>query len=117
MKFKNSEKYTYYYLRYSLMLYPFVVLLAFLLFFVETPWDERISFAVLFSLFVPISISFFIFHGLIYEDGYKYAWHGFGKNQIHYNLFCGLTFGFGPWYVFFKRYDPILKEYFKENKK
>lgn len=115
MNFKNSQKYTYYYLRYSLMLYPFVILFALLTFFVDTPWDESVTTAILSLLIALIFISFLILPGLIYEDGYKYAWHGFGKNQIHYNFFWGLTFGFGPWYIFFKKYDPILKKYFKKN--
>jgi hypothetical protein len=81
------------------------------------PWGEDITTIGFLVLVIPIFISFTILPGIIYEDGYKYAWHGFGKNQFHYNMFLGLTLGLGPIYIFFKKYDPILKEYFRNNKK
>jgi hypothetical protein len=117
MDLNKSQKYIYYYLRYTLMLYPVVILFAILALFVEIPWRESLTFAVLFILIIPIFVSFFILPGIIYEDGYKFAWHGFGKNQIHYNLFFSLTLGFGPLYIFFKKYDPMLKEFFRNNRK
>ena len=52
-----------------------------------------------------------ILPGIIYEGKYKAAWHGFTLNQLKYNLFFGLTLGLGPTYIFFKKYDPILKTY------
>ena len=116
MEPNNSLKYAYYYIRYSLMLYPFVFFFALLTFFVEMPWGEETTVIIIMVFAIPIFISFFILPGLIYDDGYKYAWHGFGKNQIHYNMFLGLTLGIGPVYIFFKKYDPMLKEYFAKNK-
>ena len=94
-------------------MYPFAVFLALTALFIDLPWPENYTLTVLMIFLVPIFISFMILPGIIYEDGYKYAWHGFGKNQIHYNFFLGITLGFGPIYVFFKRYDPKLRNYFK----
>ena len=98
------------------MLYPFVLIFAIISLFVDMPWGEETTIIIIMIFIIPIFISFFILPGLLYEDGYKYAWHGFGKNQVHYNLFFGFTLGLGPMYVFLKNYDPILKEYFKKNK-
>jgi len=112
----KSLKYVYYYVRYSLMLYPFVLLFSLLTLLVEMPWGEDTTIIAVIVMVIPIFISFFILPGLIYEDGYNHAWHGFGKNQINYNMFLGLTLGIGPVYIFFKKYDPILKEYFEKEK-
>jgi hypothetical protein len=117
MELNKSQKYIYYYIRYSLMLYPVFILLCILIFFIEISWKQDFLIFSLFALIVPITITFFILPGIIYEDGYKYAWHGFGKNQIHYNIFFGITLGFGPWFIFFKKYDPMFREYFKNIKK
>ncbi len=95
------------------MLYPVAVLTALLALFLNIPLGQYVPVIVI-SILAPIFfIAFLILPGLIYEDGFNYSWHGFGKNQLHYHLFLGLTFGFGPLYLFFKKYDPMLKKYFK----
>lgn len=110
----KSKMYVYYFMRYSLMLYPFLAFLFILAFCVELPWAESLTNIFLIVALIPIVISFMILPGIIYEGEYKYAFHGFGKNQIKYDLFLALTLGFGPVYIFFKKYDPILKEHFDE---
>lgn len=87
------------------MLWPVVVLLYIFAFFVKMPWIEE----VITILAIAIGISFRILPGLIYGDGYKNSW-------LNYAIFWGLTFCFGPIYIFFKIYDPILKESYKDNK-
>ena len=117
MELNKNQKYIYYYLRYTLMLHPFVLLFAIISIFFELPWNDNFTDTAILIFAVPIFISFFILPGIIYEDGYEYTWYGFGKNQFHYNLFMGVTLGIGPLYIFFKKYDPILKEYFNDSKR
>ena len=117
MELNKNQKYVYYFVRYSLMFYPFIAFIIILSSFIDIPLDESLTDIGLIVVMIPIFISFFILPGIIYEGEYKYAFHGFGKNQFKYNIFLGITLGFGPVYIFFKRYDPILKEHFRNNSK
>jgi|LGVF01.2.fsa_nt_gb hypothetical protein len=116
MELNKSQKNIYYFVRYSLMLHPFIAFFIVLTLFIEMPWDESLTDIGLIVVLIPIFISFIILPGIIYKGEYKYAFYGFGKNQFKYNLFLGITLGFGPVYIFFKKYDPILKEHFRNNR-
>jgi hypothetical protein len=112
----KSQKYIFYFVRYSLMLYPFVVFLILLPEKYELPVNDYVVSIGMLVLILPVIISLCILPGIIYEGEYKHAWHGYGKHQVHYNMLCVFTLGIGPIYIFFRKYDPLLKQYFNENK-
>lgn len=116
MEINKSHKYIYYFIRYTLILHPFIILFLIVSSFIELPWDISNNMVVRVIIFVPWLISFLILPGIIYNGEYKHSLHGFGKNQFRYDIFCATTLGFGPMYVFFKKYNPVLKEYFKNNR-
>ena len=61
------------------------------------------------SLAVVILPAFLILPGIIYDGNYRtrYLWMTF--DEYEYWFFITITFGLGPVFIFFKKYDPMLK--------
>ena len=68
---------------------------------------------ILFIFGIPCFLAFWILPGIIYEDEWEGPVYGLKPVNLRYNVFFMITLGIGPTYIFFKKYDPILKEYFK----
>jgi len=114
MELSRTEKYIYYYIRYALMVYPFLLLIRIYTIFWSPPLPEDIFEIIFFSLFIPCFLAFWILPGLIYEGKWKGPLHGLRPINLKYNAFFCLTLGLGPLYVFFKKYDPIFRKYIED---
>jgi hypothetical protein len=61
-----------------------------------------------------ILAAFCILPGIIYEGEYKGPFYGITRDRIKYGTFLVFTAGLGPMYVYFRKYDPLLKRLIKE---
>ena len=114
MELSRRQKYVYYYVRYALMVYPFLLLIAICSALFGPPFSEDVFMPVLLAFFVPVFLAFWILPGIIYEGKWKGPLHGLRPINLKYNAFLLFTLGLGPLYVFFKKYDPVLKKYFED---
>ena len=93
----------------------FIQVLVLLIYGFELP--QRIEYVeyIVLGIFIIIFPAFMILPGLIYEGGFRTAWHGFTLDKFRYDLFLGLTLGLGPTILFFWKYDALMKDYFKNH--
>lgn len=109
------QKAVFYFVRYSLMLYvPWLSFaIADLLFQPALPqYLELVFTAIGFTSLAALCI----LPGIIYEGEYKGPFHGITWDRMKYGTFLLFTAGFGPIYIYFRKYDPLLKRLVKEQK-
>ncbi len=117
MKITKIQMCTYYFIRYTLLIaYPAIIIATITYWVLGASFPDSILDYIVIVIGFPFVIVNMILPGIIYEGKYKATWHGFTLNQFKYNLFFGLTLGLGPTYIFFKKYDPILRTYLKNKK-
>jgi hypothetical protein len=109
----RHQKAVFYFVRYSLMLYvPWLLFtVAGLLFQPALPQYLKVVFIV---IGLTSLAAFCILPGIIYEGEYKGPFHGITLDQLKYTAFWAFTAGLGPIYIYFRKYDPLLKKYFKK---
>ena len=116
MQLSRAQKYIYYYIRFSLIVYPCILVIAFISVFLVPNLSEGVFGTILFSIFIPCFLAFWILPGIIYDGKWEGSLHGLKSINIRYNVFFILTLGLGPAYIFFKKYDQIFKEKIREQK-
>ena len=116
MQLSKVQKFIYYYIKFSLIVYPFLLSIAVISRFwiPNLPEDVFETFkTILLSLFIPCFLAFWILPGIIYNGRWEGSLYGLKLINIKYNLFLFLTLGLGPTYIFFKKYNPIFKDHIR----
>ena len=110
----KSHKYIYLYIKFAFISH--MILLPLLIIGLVTgliPQSIIYKF-VFFGLMIINAPAFFMLPGIIYDD-YKPTYLGLTPENIKYDLFLGLTLGFGPIYIFFKHHNQNFKRYIENN--
>ena len=117
MELSRTQKYIYYYIRYALIVWPFLLLLAVYNAFWGPSIYEGMGIIdiIVISISIPCYFAFFgILPGIIYGDKWKGPFVPFSLINFEFTIFFAVTAGLGPTYIFFKKFDPLFREYFKE---